>query len=207
MALTSKLVNVDSKHLNGSSKRAPLLNLNEIPDFIDANMAITEFRGEKQTFLPQTIFDLVTTEKVIRHLVARDEDLYLGPQEEEDFVRRILTQGKRMFVTCIYGELSLTCVKSLFEYGLSDKRFPFKEEDCPAHMAKRKFRLAFLENQKRFNPAFFALNSEQNWDEHMTKPLKLDESKNSLLGQGAFGDVYKVWIHPAQRSFSSVGHL
>ncbi|KAF1928584.1 kinase-like protein [Didymella exigua CBS 183.55] len=106
-----------------------------------------------------------------------------------------------MFATCIYAELSLTCVKALFDHGLNDYKFPFKEEDCPAHEEKGKFKSKFLQNQKLFNPPYLRLNSTQIWNNLTAKPLQLDEGK--LLGRGAFGDVYKVWIHPDQRSFSS----
>lgn len=178
----------------------------QLLEYMDAHMVTTTFRGEEQTFLPRPNFDVVTAESVIHHLVSKDGDLYLGPTEKKDLVRKICAEGRKMFATCVYGELPLTCIKALFEYGLSDAKFPFKEKDCPAQKHKRKFKSCFLENQKRFNTAFFDLNSEQKWDGHTSKPLKLDESKTSLLGQGAFGDVYQIWIHPDQRSFSSVGH-
>lgn len=186
---------------------APLQDLDTVPEYMDDHMAATTFRGEDQTFLPTPYFDIVTAESVVRHLVSKDGNLYLGPQDQDDFIHKILTEGRKMFATCVYGDLPLTCVKTLFEYGLTDAKFPFREDDCPAQKNKRKFKSSFLENQKRFNPAFFELNSEHKWDGRMAKPVHLDESKSSLLGQGAFGDVYKIWIHPDQRSFSSVKSL
>lgn len=177
----------------------------QVMDYMDTHMEKTVFRGEEQNFLPTPHLDLVTTEAVIRTLVSNDDDLYLG-EDEERFVRQVLAEGRKMFATCIYADLPLSCVKALFDFGLNDTKFPFKEEDCPAHKNKRKFRLNFLENQKRFNPAYLRLNSAQKWNNLTAKPLQLDEGKHSLLGQGAFGDVFKVWIHPAQRSFSSVRH-
>lgn len=178
-------------------------DVEQVLEYMDAHMKTTIFRGEEQIFLPTPNFNVVTAEAVIRALVLKDDDLYLG-EEEESFVRKVLAEGRKMFATCIYADLSLTCVKALFDFGLNDQKFPFKEEDCPAHKNKRKFRLNFLENQKRFNPAYLRLNSTERWNNLTAKPLQLDEGKPSLLGQGAFGDVYKVWIHPDQRSFSSV---
>jgi hypothetical protein len=175
----------------------------QVVEYMDRHMAKTIFRGEEQEFLPTPHFDAVTTKTVIRALVSKDDELYLG-EDEESFIRQVLAEGRKIFATCIYADLSLSCVKALFDFGLNDTKFPFTEEACPAHKNKRKFRLNFLENQKRFNPAYLRLNSTQRWSNLTAKPLKLDEGKHSLLGQGAFGNVYKVWIHPDQRSFSSV---
>ena len=38
----------------------------------------------------------------------------------------------------------------------------------------------------------------------MPKPIDYDENEDALLGKGAFGEVFKIGIHPDQRSFSSV---
>ncbi|KAF3052407.1 hypothetical protein E8E11_001850 [Didymella keratinophila] len=177
--------------------------IDDVIEYMDSHMTTVTFRGEEQTFLPRPNFDLVTSEAVIRSCVSRDGNLCLGHQEQNDFVHKICTEGRKMFATCVYGELPLTCVKTLFESGLTDAKFPFREEDCPLQKYKRRFKACFLENQKLFNSAYLDLNSEQEWDGRVAKPVGLDERRSSLLGQGAFGDVYKIWIHPDQRSFSS----
>ncbi|KAJ4353060.1 hypothetical protein N0V95_003713 [Ascochyta clinopodiicola] len=180
-----------------------LQNTEQVLEYMDKHLASTVFRGEKQRFLPRPNFEAVTAEDVVRTLVDKDGDLHLGPAEEEEFVRKILISGRKIFATCIYAEISLACVKALFECGLSDARFPLNEDDCTAQKYQRKFKKDYLERQRLFNAAYFQLNSEQTWTGHIAKPLMLDEGGSALLGKGAFGNVYKIWIHPAQRSFTS----
>ncbi|KAF9693554.1 hypothetical protein EKO04_008240 [Ascochyta lentis] len=183
---------------------APKLeNVTQVSDYMDEHMTETVFRGEKQVFLPKPDFDIVSSESVIRSLVSNDEELYLGQLEKEELVQRIYREGRKMFATCVFGDLPLTCLKALFEDGLSDAKFPFDEDDCPGQISKRKFRASFIRNQKLFSPAYLEMDSEQNWDGRVTKPIEYDESKSELLGQGAFGDVYRIRIHCSQRSFSS----
>lgn len=179
-------------------------NLEDVLDYMDKHMATTKFRNAKQTFLPKANFNAVTTEDVIRLLVSRDKELHLSQQAQDEFVKRVVREGRKMFATCIFSEMSLTCVQALFEDGLSDDKFPFEESDCPGLVHKRTFRNSFLVHQSRFNTVYFDLNSEHEWDDLITKPIDFDESL--LLGEGAFGHVYEIHIHGGQRSFSSVGH-
>lgn len=183
---------------------APLKDFDQVPDYMDENMATTMFRGEEQKFLPKPNFDVVTAENVVRHLVSKDEELYLGLQEKEEFVKKIVLQGRKIFATCVFSDMPLTCVKALFEDGLTDAKFPFDEAACPGMKSKRKFRNSFIPNQKLFNPAYFDMDSEQDWDNRITKPIDFHECTTSLLGHGTFGNVYKIWIHRDQRSISSV---
>lgn len=179
-----------------------LKSVGEVQSYMDEHMAQTEFEGQTQKFLPRPYFEVVTAEDVIKSLVSKDEDLHLSQPAQDDFVRKVLHQGRKMFATCIFSEMSLTCVQALFEDKLTDLEFPFKKEDCPGLKSKRQFYNTFLVNQLRFNVAYFEENSEYGWDDRMMKPIDFKES--SLLGQGAFGDVYEVEIHPEQRSFRNV---
>jgi hypothetical protein len=175
--------------------------------YMNEHMEDIEFRGETQEFLPRPSFDIVTAESVIRHIVKQDGHLFLGEQEREALIKRIAKYGRKMFATCVYGGLPMTCLKALFDDGLDDGQFPFKLNDCPGQKDKQAFRVSFLKNQKLFNPAYLSMDSEQDWDIRITKPIEYNENKSSLLGQGAFGNVYRIYIHPEQRSFSSVCHL
>jgi hypothetical protein len=180
----------------------PLENHDDVLDYMDKHMANTMFRDEKQMFLPQANFDTVTAKAVIRNLVSRDSELHLGQHAQEEFVQDVFVKGRKMFATCVFSEMSLTCVQALFDDGLTDARFPFKEEECPGLRSKRRFRTAFLINQSRFNSTYFTTDSEHQWDNRVAKPIDFDE--RSLLGSGAFGNVYEIWIHSGQRSFNSV---
>lgn len=166
----------------------------------------TEFRGEDQEFLPTPDFDIVTDEAVIHTVVWKDEKLFLGQKERAAMVSQISQEGRKMFATCVYSGLPMTFLKALFDDGLNDCRLPFKEGDAPGQKNSQKFRATFMKNQKIFNVAFFKRSSEQILDGGIRKPIGYDESEDKMLGRGAFGDVYKISIHPSQRSFTSVRH-
>lgn len=186
----------------------------EVVEFMERNMAITMFRGEEQIFLPKPSFDIVTSEIVVRNLVSTDEGLVFEHQEREDFIQKVVLHGSKMFATCIFSEMSLACVKNLFDSGLTDEQFPFKISDClaftkagspPDFISRRKTRSTFVPNQKLFNTAFFSLDSELFLDDRVAKPIDFDESMKYLLGSGSSGLVYKIHIHPSQHSLPVVG--
>lgn len=179
-----------------------LESVTDVQSYMDQHMKETKFEGQTQKFLPRPYFEVVTAENVIKNLVSKDKDLHLSQPAQDAFVGRILHEGQKMFATCIYSDMSLTCVQALFEDGCNDLGFPFKKEDCPGLKDKRPFCNNFLANQLWFNVAYFGENPNQNWDDRMMKPINFKES--SLLGQGAFGDVHEVEIPPEQRSFRNV---
>lgn len=177
----------------------------QVADYMDQNMVETMFRGEVQRFLPKLHFDIATSENVIRCLVMKDKEVYSGQKAAEVFIRRIVLSGRRIFATCVFSGMPLSCVKALFEDGLSDERPPLKSSDCPGLAEKREFRNTFIPNQKLFNPAFLSLDSEQTWNNHVSKPIEFNEDSKSLLGSGTFGNVYQIQIDPNQHSLPLVG--
>lgn len=179
-------------------------NTSEILDYIDENMKEVKFRGVEQKFLPRPHLDSITTKDVIRVVIAKEEGFYLAQQKLEELVEEIYQKGRKMFATYVYSTLPLTCLVALLEDGLSDKRFPFSFEDCPRQYPKREFRSKFLQNQKYFHTAYFDISSEQTLDGGITIPIEHDEGHEALLGEGAFGQVFRIDIHDGQRSFSSV---
>lgn len=182
-------------------------NVLQVRAYANDHIAQTEFRGEEQEFLPTPDFNIITAESAIRAVVWNDEKLFLGQQEREALVSKIMQEGRKMFATCVYSSLPMTCLKALFDDGLSDRKFPFKIGDAPGQKDNQKFRAAFIKNQKLFNVAFFERSSEQSLDGGIRKPIDYDESEDAMLGRGAFGEVYKIGIHPSQRSFTSVRHF
>jgi hypothetical protein len=181
-----------------------LTDAGQVCNYINTKLVEMDFRGEPQSFLPAPDFDVITAEDVVRAVIWKDQESYLGEQERENLVRRILKEGRKMFATCVYGGLPMTCLEGLFQDGLSDGKFPFKIENCPGQKNNQRFRSSFINNQKTFNVAFFRLSVEQTLDRNISKPISYDESDEALLGEGAFGQVYEISIHPSQRSFSSV---
>ncbi|KAF3034086.1 hypothetical protein E8E12_005727 [Didymella heteroderae] len=178
-------------------------NVAQVRAYMNDHLKDTEFRGETQEFLPTPDFNIVTSEGVIRTVISKDEKLFLGHKDRAALILKISQEGRKMFATCVYGSLPMTCLKALFDDGLSDCRFPFKIGDAPGQKDNQKFIAAFIKNQKIFNVAFFARSSEQILDGGIRKPIDYDESEDAMLGKGAFGEVYKIGIHPGQRSFTS----
>lgn len=171
---------------------------------MDENMQHVTFRGVSQKFLPKFHLDSITTRNVMRIVITEAKGYYLGQQKQEELIETLYRKGRKMFATYVYSTLSLTCLVALIEDGLTDDKFPFKAQDCPGQFPKREFRNNFLRNQNYFHTAYFDSNSEQNLDGGITIPIEHDEGQDALLGEGAFGQVFRIEIHKYQRSFSSV---
>lgn len=166
-------------------------------------MVTLSFKGQAQVFLPKSAFDTVTNKDVISRLISKDEDLYLNPQEEAELVTRVHQEGRKLFATCVYCDLPMTCLKALLDNGHTDAKVPLTLDDCPRERHKRKFVTGFLVHQKRFNTPYFAHESSQSLDDRVI-PIWLDESRSNMRGKGAFGEVYPARIHRDHHSLSCV---
>lgn len=191
---------------NTIKTRPALKNTSEILDYIEANTVKYLFKGHEQEFLPRRDVDFVAAEETIRAVISKDNETWLSQKDKELFVKDTIQHGRKMFVTCVYGELPMSCLHALLKDGLTDKRFPFKLEDCAGQKDKRKFQKRFIVNQKLFKAAYFDLNSVLRLDGDIAKPIECDESDEALLGEGAFGQVFRIKIHKDHRSFSSVSY-
>ncbi|KAF3011217.1 hypothetical protein E8E13_011625 [Curvularia kusanoi] len=185
------------------TEEARLQTARQVADYMDEKMAEMMFRGEEQRFLPKPFFDIVTSKRVVRRLISADDELNLEEREAKAFTEQVLHDGLKMYATCIFSEMSLSLVKNLFAIGLTDKKFPLKEKDCPKQYQIRSFRNGFIMHQKLFNPAFISPNSELNWDKCIAKPINFTEDEESLLGSGTFGNVYEIELHSSQHSLTS----
>lgn len=188
------------------TEEARLQTAKQVADYMDENMAEMMFRGEEQRFLPKPFFDIVTSERVVRRLILADDGLNLREREAKGFAEQVLRDGLKIYATCVFSETSLSCVRDLLAIGLTDKKFPFTEKDCPKQYQSRSFRNGFIRDQKLFNPAFIVPNSELDWDKCIAKPINFLEDEKFLLGSGTFGNVYEIKLHSSQHSLSSVSY-
>lgn len=180
------------------------INADSLWNFIERHTKKFNFRAHEQRFLPKRAFETITQENVIKQIIFQDRSL--SPQEKDDFVTEVHQKGPKLFVTCIYCELPMSCLKHLLDDGLSDRDFPLTDDQCPGWSPRhqRLFTNCFLINQKRFNAPFFELDSFQKLDDSYPMPIDFDEDGSNLLGKGAFGEVWKVRIHKDHHSFDGV---
>jgi hypothetical protein len=186
-----------------------LTNLVEVYEHLENQMENFTFRAHAQKFLPRKVLQEVTQRTVIELIISKDREMALSSQETLRFINNVHQTACRLFATCIYCETPLSYLKYLLDGGLSDKDFPLDADKHPVWSPKhqRASVKCFLENQKRFNAVFFEPDSFQSLDDSCPIPIAFDEDVSSLLGRGAFGEVWKVRIHGDQHSFVCVRSL
>lgn len=189
-------VDIIDKYLAG------LVNLGNIWDLMDECMFVTNFQGQLMKFLPQTKFDLFSSRDMIMQITSRDADLHLSSDGMNEFVQKIFDGCRKMFITSIYSELSMSFLLELVEEGLTDSGYPFCKDDAsPSQRYSRKFHHSFLRNQKCFNPIFFDLGTFQllSWDAII--PIETYKGYQSGF---EVSNHEKVEIHKDQHSFPQV---
>jgi hypothetical protein len=178
----------------------------QLVSFINGNIVECDFRGEVQEFLPRPALNKATTIDVIRTIVSEDSESFFDQKEQETFVHEVFERCRKIFITCVFGELPMTVIKALMVHGLSDAEFPLCTEDCPSQIVNRQFRLHFIRNQKIFHAAYFEFGTNQVLDDKFTVPIDFEISFANVLADGVFDYVFKIQIHPDQRSFSNVSY-
>jgi hypothetical protein len=168
--------------------------------FIDDNWKKYNFKENPQQFLPRKALDEATTIPIIEEFVRRG-DLGLSPSEAVSFAHRVNSGAPKLFILCIYCDLGMKFLKGLIDKQLTDDNLPLSANDCPIPKQQRHFNSAFLTNQKCFKVATFNMNSDQALNNTCTIPIEHTDNRKSLLGKGAFGEVYKIKIDKDYYSF------
>jgi hypothetical protein len=182
---------------------------NSVRAFIKKNLVSYKFRSQPQRFLSNSALDTVTDREVIRQIVAQDKKMILNNQDQERLVDRIHDDGRKLFIiTCVSCDKSVKYVKVMLENGLTDKNLPLGENDFGSLSEKGSFVENFMGAQKRFNTVRFHENDfiklDDDLSDYFSVPIHFEDIPANFKGKGAFGEVYKVKIHPDQRSFSCV---
>ncbi|KAL6707156.1 hypothetical protein ACN47E_004703 [Coniothyrium glycines] len=184
-------------------------DIDAIRDFVEERTETMHFRGEEQNFLPKVDFETITTLAVIRLAVFDDSKLAMVKNEEsrEKFAKVVHEKARVLFTMCVVGLQSsfpMLVLNGLMNEGLTDASLPLNRNSlasCTNKELTKEFKQIY-DKQKLFRTAYFALNSYQNLD-GVTKPVKLEEGLSNILGKGAFGEVFRIEIHPQHRQFAS----
>jgi len=183
-----------------------LINPTKVYDYLKEHMESFTFRANAQLFLSGKALHEITQRTVIERIISEDKEMMLSSQEAVSFIGKVHQTACKLFATCMYSEMPPSYLKHLLDRGLSDDDFPLVDGKHPVWSEKflRPSVRHFLENQKRFNAIFFEPDSFQSLDDSRPMPIAFDEEVASLLGRGAFGEVWKVRIHGDQHSFDCV---
>jgi hypothetical protein len=184
-----------------------LNNKNDVRTFIRSNTVNYKFRGQPQKFLPKSALDTITARNVIRQIIAQDKKIILNNQEQEQLVNRVFRNGRKLFATCVDIDKSMKYLKAMLDNGLTDASLPLGEDKFGSLSQKGGFVDSFVAAQKRFHTIFLDESFQKLIDDisdRFSIPIHFEEIEAHFKGEGAFGSVYQVKIHPDQRSFPCV---
>jgi hypothetical protein len=184
-----------------------LNNKNDVRAFIRTYTIKYKFRGQPQKFLPRSALDTITTRNVIRQVIAQDKKIIPNNHEQEQLVDRVFRNGRKLFATCVDIDKSMKYLVAMLDNGLTDANLPLGEDDFGSLSQKGGFADSFVAAQKRFHTVFLDEYFQELIDDLsdcFSIPIHFEEIEAHLKGKGAFGSVYKVTIHPDQRSFPCV---
>lgn len=185
----------------------PLKNKPEVDAFIDRHMVTYKFRNHPQKFLPRSAVNAITELAVIRHIVQQDK-VVLSNQEQEELVNRIYKQGRKLFAICMYCDKPIKYVMAMLENGLTDADLPLEKHEFGSLSEKGAFVRIFMAAQKHFNTVYLEEDQFQELVDDVADsfsiPINFEDTTANFKGEGAFGAVYQVKIHPEQRTFKCV---
>ena len=140
-----------------------------------------------------------------------------SPFDIDRFIQKVSDLGTRILAICIYAELPLICIKFMLDSGKCDASLPFGPNDMclpreysAAYKTFKMWQGSFVAHH--FEPQ--ANNSSRRKDCEQTLPYReikakvvmpicFDKTKD-LVGNGSYGDVYRVTIDPDHHYFDPV---
>ncbi|EXJ69219.1 CAMK/PKD protein kinase [Cladophialophora psammophila CBS 110553] len=168
-----------------------------------------ERNWEHQKFISHREIDILITKEVVSELLREDVSLretmpYLSDNMRGTLIKHIKTFTPRLLCLCIYVDLPLACLCELLDYGVDDSNLPLSIEQCPAVRWRTQWDL-MIQAQGIFLALEFPsdlLFQDCEVSENIVLPF-LSETPKKLIGEGSFGRVYKVKIHPDYDVFSA----
>lgn len=170
-----------------------------------------------QSFLPKTSLDGIFEKEIIRELIKHDASLSEpGPKLENGDVsdlrkwllEEVYLTAVRLIAICIFAQKPLSCLRYMMTtIGLRDTDLPLTPEKI---VMPRLDLLPLIEAQKKFNVYNFDAAElrkkmvEEGKYEIITPDTVVPITKGDHLGDGGFGIVDEVFIHPDHHTFDEV---
>ena len=169
----------------------------------------------KQEYIPRKDLDEIFSDDTIRELIYSDTSLQElasaspsggEPLDRDQFIKDISLAASRLLAICIYVDLPLACLYHLMANGFTNVDLPLTNVHCPNDMYRKKFGdfmkwqggfIAHMFNDDKGRPVHQKLADE------VVVPITFDEEADRL-GEGGFGEVFRVRIDPDHHLFSTV---
>lgn len=172
-----------------------------------------------QILQDNTIARLIQCDKSIAAFVENSSDTAY-PFDMEGFVKKVSDLGTRLLAICIYVELPLICLKLMLDNDKFDVSLPFGAHDVKLPREYSANYRHFMTYQGSFIPHHFerqkgATDGPQHIRESenalpylevkpkVVMPIHFDKKKDHV-GNGSYGDVYRVTVDPDHHYFDPV---
>jgi len=160
---------------------------------------------EKKTYIPFAALDCLLDPSVIRACIFGSG---ITVHRQEEVITRIIDGGKRVLALLI----RLDSVPSMVQFLESDQltgqpldaKLPFSREQLDAIVENNGVSESFYREQWQvITPVFKADMSHRKLDNYTVLPFK----SSVCVGEGAFGEVFKVELDPGSHDSSMVCYL
>lgn len=149
------------------------------------------FSVAHRRYLPEGELATVLSKPKIHSLLS--EDPSVDPEELLQRVDEVHCKASKILATLILTESTQLLAKHFLDKGLYDERLPLDERDLDlVALGERRAKKILNEQYAFLAPVFFKGVSYDSLDSRYILPFIVDE----FQGEGAFGIVYKIEIHP-----------
>lgn len=161
---------------------------------------------DRKKFLPRKDLDQIFSESTIKELIHEDKSLNgLTPSGKQNLLDNIIADASRLLGVCICVDMPLACLYHMMDAGFKDTSLPLTDPRCAKEEYINKF-----EDLQLWQGSFIAhefhddhgMPKHRQLKDEVVVPLFFDKD-NDRIGEGGFGEVYKVKIDADHHSFSS----
>jgi hypothetical protein len=171
--------------------------------------------GDKD-FLSRKEVKYIFTDQVVEDLIRSDDDLHrsqaaahlfsdkyaTASAELRKFVINVQLTGTRLLAICIYGLIPFECLYKLIQCGKQDVDLPI--DILPQSMSGTECD-HILKYQEQFIPFdFHRVPNDGARYRTLTKNTVVPIFEKGRLGEGGYGEVFEVEIHPEHHDFTPV---
>jgi len=171
------------------------------------------YNWQKRMFIPRGDLDAIFTRSTVAALVDEDVTLHfpgpvslnnVRPLERDRFVDDVTASACRLLAICVYVDLPLLCLQKLIMNDIKDIHLPLDDSHCPDERYRVKWHWWTLVQGGFITHTFYKDTQRPLYQEvhpQIVVPIMFDE-REDLIGEGGFGQVFKVAIHPDHHAFS-----